>query len=309
MKRIVGIRFSKSGTVVEFDARDLVLEENDKVMVEWDDGLKMGTVLTVKEIDSSLPSLKTHPRVIRKATEADLDYETRKAPKEREVYQACVQKIRELALPMKMVDVEYLPNINKFICFFTAEGRVDFRNLVKSLASDFHARVEMKQIGARNRAKMTGGVGRCGRELCCCSFLHDFDPVTVRMAKDQGLSLDPTKISGVCGRLMCCLNYEHDTYCAYKKHLPKCGKKVSTEFGEGKLPSRTSCGKRSGSSWMQPVRKSRLLPVKSRRKGFLKSEGKNRRETLHAQPLFRYHPDLLCKRYPAYRSCLHHCRG
>ncbi len=235
MKRIAKIRFQKKGAILDYDARDLDLEIGDKVMVEWEDGLKMGTVTELKESDSSVPSLKSHQRVIRKTTEADLDYESRKGHKEKEVYKACFESIKELELPMKLVKVESIPNINKFICYFTAEGRIDFRNLVKNLASDFHARVEMKQIGSRNRAKMAGGIGRCGRELCCSSFLHDFEPITVRMAKDQGLSLDPTKISGVCGRLMCCLIYEHKTYCEYKKKLPKYGKKVATELLTGKV--------------------------------------------------------------------------
>lgn len=235
MKRIAKIRFQKKGAIFDYDARDIVLETADKVMVEWEDGLKMGTVTELQESDASVPSLKSHQRVIRKATEADLDYESRRGHKEKEVHKACLEKIKEIDIPMKLVKVESIPSINKFICYFTAEGRIDFRNLVKQLASDFHARVEMKQIGSRHRAKMVGGIGRCGRELCCSSFLHDFEPITVRMAKDQGLSLDPTKISGVCGRLMCCLIYEHVTYCEYKKRLPKFGKKVVTEFLTGKV--------------------------------------------------------------------------
>jgi len=235
MKLLAEIRFRRGGKILDFDTRNLDLHIGDKVMVEWEEGLKMGAILNLKEVDPSLPSPKSHQRVIRKATEADLDYESRKEHKENDVYQACLTKIKEMGLAMKLVEVESIPNINKFICYFTAGGRIDFRNLVKSLASDFHARVEMKQIGARNRSKMVGGVGRCGRELCCSSFLQDFEPITVRMAKDQGLSLDPTKISGVCGRLMCCLIYEHETYCRYKKNLPRCGKKVVTELGPGKI--------------------------------------------------------------------------
>lgn len=235
MKRLVEIRFRRSGKIFDYDARNLDLEIGEKVMVEWEDGLKMGIILKVKEPESSISSFKPHHRVIRKATEADLEYDSRKDHKEREVYQACLKKIMEMELPMKLVEVEHIPNVNKFICYFTSDGRVDFRNLVKTLASDFHARVEMKQIGSRNRSKMIGGIGHCGRELCCCSFLQDFEPITVRMAKDQGLALDPTKISGVCGRLMCCLIYEHKTYCEYRKILPKCGKKVVTEFGAGKV--------------------------------------------------------------------------
>ena len=235
MKHIAKIKFPKENTIADFDTRDLDVAVGDKVMVEWKEGLKMGIIIKLVDVNLSLSSLKHHPRVIRKVTEADLDYESRKEHKEKEAYQVCMEKIKKLGLSMILVKVEYIPNINKFICYFTAEGRIDFRNLVKMLASDFHARVEMKQIGARNRAKMVGGLGRCGRELCCASFLQEFDPITVRMAKDQGLSLDPTKISGVCGRLMCCLAYEHETYCECKKLLPKCGKKVVTKFATGKV--------------------------------------------------------------------------
>lgn len=235
IKRIAHIKFPKANLTGDYDARDLELTPGDKVMVEWEDGLKMGAIITLREVDLGPEPSKHYPRVIRKVTEADLDYESRKEPKQRDVYRACLEKIKEMGLPMHLVDVEYMPGTNKFVCSFIAEGRVDFRNLVKALASDFHARVEMKQIGARNRSKLIGGIGRCGRILCCSSFLQNFDPITVRMAKDQGLSLDPTKISGVCGRLMCCLSYEHETYCDYKKHLPKCGKKVATESGTGKV--------------------------------------------------------------------------
>jgi len=211
MKHIAKVKFQKENMISEYDTRDLDLEVGDQVMVEWEEGLKMGIIIKLKDCDAPLPSLKPLQRVIRKVTAADLDYESRKEHKEKEAHRACTAKIKEMGLPMNLVRVEHMPSINKYICYFSAEGRVDFRNLVKTLASDFHARVEMKQIGARNRAKMVGGLGRCGRELCCSLFLQDFDPITVRMAKDQGLSLDPTKISGVCGRLMCCLEYEHET--------------------------------------------------------------------------------------------------
>ena len=235
MKRIAKIKFHKENTLSDYDTRDLELTTGDKVMVEWEGGLKMGTIIKLTETDSSLSSLKHNQRVIRKVTGADIDYESRKEHKEQEVYQACAAKIKEMGLPMILVKVEHIPNINKFMCYFSAEGRVDFRNLVKTLASDFHARVEMKQIGARNRAKMVGGLGRCGRELCCSLFLQDFDPITVRMAKDQGLSLDPTKISGVCGRLMCCLAFEYEAYVETKKKMPKCGMIVNCDKGKGKV--------------------------------------------------------------------------
>ncbi len=258
MKLIAKIKFHSRGAILDYDTRNLDLEIGNTVMVEWEEGLKMGTVIDLKESDLSTPSLKSHQRVIRKATEADLDHESRKGHKEKKVYQACLEKIKEMGLPMKLVKVESIPNINKFICYFTAEGRIDFRNLVKNLASDFHARVEMKQIGSRNRAKMAGGIGRCGRELCCSSFLHDFEPITVRMAKDQGLSLDPTKISGVCGRLMCCLVYEHKTYCEYKKKLPKFGKKVATELLTGKVTKQDILRQKV---WIKPDNSSKEIEV------------------------------------------------
>ena len=275
MKRIAGIRFRKSGKIFDYNARDLDLEIGDNVMVEWEDGLKMGTVVKLKEFESSIPSLKSYQRVIRKPTEADLDYESRKSHKEKGIYQACLEKIKEMGLPMKLIEIENIPNINKFICYFTAEGRIDFRNLVKSLASDFHARVEMKQIGARNRAKMMGGIGHCGRELCCNSFLQDFEQITVKIAKDQGLALDPIKISGVCGRLMCCLTYEHKTYCEHRKNLPKCGKRVITEFGTGKVTKQDILRQRV---WVK-LDSSKEIEVSAKEikdKGFLKIGRKNK---------------------------------
>ena len=257
--------------ISEYDTRDLDLEVGDQVMVEWEEGLKMGIIIKLKNCDAPLSSLKLLQRVIRKVTAADLDYESRKGHKERDVYQACLAKIKEMGLAMNLVKVEHIPNINKFICYFTAEGRIDFRNLVKKLASDFHARVEMKQIGARNRAKMVGGIGRCGRELCCSSFRQDFDPITVRMAKDQGLSLDPTKISGVCGRLMCCLAYEHETYCACKKNLPKFGKKVVTELATGKVTKQDILKQKV---WIRPEDGGKEVEVSLKdikKEGFLKT--------------------------------------
>jgi cell fate regulator YaaT (PSP1 superfamily) len=271
MKHIAKVKFQKENMISEYDTRDLDLEVGDQVMVEWEEGLKMGIIIKLKNCDAPLPSLKPLQRVIRKVTAADLDYESRKGHKERDVYQACLAKIKEMGLAMNLVKVEHIPNINKFICYFTAEGRIDFRNLVKKLASDFHARVEMKQIGARNRAKMVGGIGRCGRELCCSSFRQDFDPITVRMAKDQGLSLDPTKISGVCGRLMCCLAYEHETYCACKKNLPKFGKKVVTELATGKVTKQDILKQKV---WIRPEDGGKEVEVSLndiKKEGFLKT--------------------------------------
>jgi cell fate regulator YaaT (PSP1 superfamily) len=233
MKHIAKVKFQKENMISEYDTRDLDLEVGDQVMVEWEEGLKMGIIIKLKNCDAPLPSLKPLQRVIRKVTAADLDYESRKGHKERDVYQACLAKIKEMGLAMNLVKVEHIPNINKFICYFTAEGRIDFRNLVKKLASDFHARVEMKQIGARNRAKMVGGIGRCGRELCCSTWLTDFRSVNTSSARYQQLSLNPQKLAGQCGKLKCCLNYELDSYIDALKGFPKTDTWLQTNKGVG----------------------------------------------------------------------------
>jgi cell fate regulator YaaT (PSP1 superfamily) len=213
MVEVVGVRFKQAGKVYYFSPGDFKLEKSDKVIVETTRGIEFGELVIpprqVNEQDLVLP-LK---QVIRKAGIEDEQILEQNKAKEKEAFQVCLKKITEHHLPMKLVDVEYTFDGNKIIFSFTADGRVDFRELVKDLASVFRTRIELRQIGVRDEAKMIGGVGSCGRVLCCASFLGDFEPVSIRMAKDQKLSLNPTKISGICGRLMCCLKYENDGYC------------------------------------------------------------------------------------------------
>ncbi|MDD2233313.1 MAG: stage 0 sporulation family protein [Desulfitobacteriaceae bacterium] len=213
MVEVVGVRFKQAGKVYYFSPGDFKLEKFDKVIVETTRGIEFGELVIparqVSEQDLVLP-LKL---VIRKAGIEDEQILEQNKAKEKEAFQVCLKKITEHHLPMKLVDVEYTFDGNKIIFSFTADGRVDFRELVKDLASVFRTRIELRQIGVRDEAKMIGGVGSCGRVLCCASFLGDFEPVSIRMAKDQKLSLNPTKISGICGRLMCCLKYENDGYC------------------------------------------------------------------------------------------------
>lgn len=233
--KVTAVKFRNQGKIYVFNASDLALRLNDWVIVETDRGLGMGWVVVEPwEPDpEKVPSeLK---KVVRQATREDLERAQTLRDREAEAQRACQDLIREYQLPMKLVAVESLFDGNKLIFLFTAENRVDFRKLVKELAHRFRCRVEMRQIGVRNEAKILGGVGSCGRELCCATFLNNFDPVSVRMAKDQNLSLNPLKISGLCGRLMCCLAYEHDTYLRLKERFPKCRKWVSTPYGVGRV--------------------------------------------------------------------------
>jgi cell fate regulator YaaT (PSP1 superfamily) len=220
---------------MECDAGELQLAAGDKVIVESESGTHLGTVVPRQQHQCSACGTHVAGTVQRKAEEIDLRQEDLNIRKEREYAQACEKKIAEHNLPMKLIDVEILPDGSKIIFLFTAENRVDFRSLVKELATDLRTRIEMRQIGARNEAQMIGGIGCCGRELCCTTFLQSFCPVTIKMTKEQGLALDPSKISGVCGRLMCCLSYEYETYAELKKNLPKVGKKISTPQGIGKI--------------------------------------------------------------------------
>lgn len=219
MIKVVGVRFKPAGKIYYFDPDELDIPANSDVIVETVRGLEYGKVVVsnkeVPEEEVVLPLKK----VIRLATENDLNQMESNEKKEQEAKEICLKKIIEHQLPMKLIDVEYTFDGSKVIFYFTAEGRVDFRELVKDLASVFRTRIELRQIGVRDEAKMLGGIGCCGRVLCCASFLGDFEPVSIRMAKDQNLSLNPTKISGICGRLMCCLKYESDTYECNKKCL------------------------------------------------------------------------------------------
>lgn len=240
MQEVVGVRFKRAGKIYHFGRGKLDLEMGDAVIVETARGLEFGTVVKgpfAFENESDLP-LKN---VLRKATEADrLKVEDNKR-REKEAHAICLQKIAAHHLPMRLVRVEYTFDINKIIFYFTAEGRIDFRELVKDLAAVFRTRIELRQIGVRDEAKMMGGIGCCGRPLCCASFLGDFAPVSIRMAKEQNLSLNPAKISGICGRLMCCLKYESCDYskkglCPQKQiFTPKQGERVHTAEGMGKV--------------------------------------------------------------------------
>lgn len=239
MQTVVGVRFKKAGKIYYFGPGQVQLQAGDFVIVETARGLEYGeVVIGPRDVDESeiVAPLKT---VIREATPQDHDKVRENQAKEKEAFTICEQKIRTHNLPMNLVDVEYTFDVNKIIFYFTAEGRIDFRELVKDLAAVFRTRIELRQIGVRDEAKMMGGIGCCGRPLCCATFLGDFEPVSIRMAKDQNLSLNPTKISGICGRLMCCLKYENDCYTpACKKVVPPTvGHSVVTVDGEGNVVS------------------------------------------------------------------------
>lgn len=233
MPRIVAIQFITAGKLYDFNAGDLDIAPGDKVIVETERGLGIGSVVSgpVERAETEIPC--TLATIRRKATQEDMLVQERNARKEKEAYDFCIKRIMERGMQMKLVRVEYLFDGSKAVFFFTADGRVDFRDLVKDLAHTFHTRIEMRQIGVRDESKMVGGIGICGRELCCCSFLREFQPVSVKMAKEQSLALNPTKISGQCGRLLCCLDYEYETYCCLRKSLPKCGKRVKTDTVSG----------------------------------------------------------------------------
>lgn len=211
----------------DFDAGTVELVQGDHVIVETERGLGIGQVIRVPVEKESAGSgnLLT---IKRKATDADMATLQVLLEKEKEAFNFCAKRIIERNMPMKLVRTEYQFDSSKAIFFFTADGRVDFRDLVKDLAHTFHTRIEMRQIGVRDESKMIGGIGICGRELCCCSFLRDFQPVSVKMAKEQNLALNPNKISGQCGRLLCCLDYEYETYCSLRKNFPKAGKRLRT---------------------------------------------------------------------------------
>lgn len=210
MANIVGVRFKRACKVYDFDANGIVLKPGDAVIVEVEKGLGMGTVATgVREEADQRPDRELK-KVVRKADAVDIERLGFNAEQEAEARSLCKDMIEKSGLPMRLVRVEYMFDSSKAVFYFTSDVRVDFRELVKGLASGLHTRIEMRQIGVRDQAKMLGALGPCGRELCCSSFLSDFEPVTIKMAKEQNLALNPGKISGMCGRLMCCLSYEHD---------------------------------------------------------------------------------------------------
>ena len=247
MQTIIGVRFKKAGKIFYFSPGHLEITQGDRVVVETSRGVECGTaVVGPREVEDS--EIKAPLKVVlRIATENDLQRIEENKKSEQEAFGICESKIAEHGLPMKLVEVEYTFDLSKIIFYFTADGRIDFRDLVKDLASVFRTRIELRQIGVRDEAKLMGGIGCCGRPLCCASFLGDFEPVSIRMAKEQNLSLNPTKISGICGRLMCCLKYENDCYeagicggaCRKTARIqePEQGSRVISAEGEGKVIS------------------------------------------------------------------------
>ena len=235
MIKVVGVRFKKAGKIYYFDPADMNIQKDTYVVVETARGIEFGEcVIGIKEISEKdiVAPLKS---VLRIATEEDINKHFKNKDKEKDAFDICLKKIQEHELTMKLIDVEYTFDNNKVIFYFTADGRVDFRELVKDLATIFKTRIELRQIGVRDEAKMLGGLGPCGRPMCCSTFLGDFASVSIKMAKEQNLSLNPTKISGICGRLMCCLNYEQSTYEDIRKRMPKVGSIVKTSEGTGEV--------------------------------------------------------------------------
>ncbi|QXE19390.1 stage 0 sporulation family protein [Clostridium sp. 001] len=235
MVTVIGVRFKKAGKIYYFSPGNLNIKRENSVIVETARGIEFGEcVIEPKDISESdiVSPLKS---VLRIATEEDIQKYNENKEKEKKAFNICIEKIQQHELNMKLIDVEYTFDNNKVIFYFIADGRVDFRELVKDLASIFRTRIELRQIGVRDEAKMIGGLGPCGRAMCCSTFLGDFVPVSIKMAKEQNLSLNPTKISGICGRLMCCLNYEQDTYEKIRQKLPKIGSVVSTPDGKGEV--------------------------------------------------------------------------
>lgn len=233
MVTVVGVRFKKAGKIYYFDPDGIDIKKDDMVIVETARGIEFGQVvvgpkeITEEEIVSPLKS------VLRVATEEDIQVNLENKRKAKDAFDICLEKIKEHQLEMKLIDVEYTFDNNKVIFYFTADGRVDFRELVKDLAAIFKTRIELRQIGVRDESKMIGGLGPCGKPMCCATFLGEFEPVSIKMAKEQNISLNPTKISGICGRLMCCLKFEHETYEETLKKLPKVGVMVETPMGQG----------------------------------------------------------------------------
>ena len=231
MTRVIGVRFRTAGKIYYFDPGKLDIKRNDHVIVETARGIEYGTVVgdpKEEEDDKVIQPLKA---VLRVATPKDDEQEQANKQREKEAFKICLEKIRKHDLQMKLIDAEYTFDNNKVLFYFTADGRIDFRELVKDLASVFKTRIELRQIGVRDETKILGGIGICGRPLCCHTHLSEFAPVSIKMAKEQNLSLNPTKISGVCGRLMCCLKNEEETYEELNRRLPNVGDFVTTEDG------------------------------------------------------------------------------
>ena len=235
MKNIVGVRFKKPGKIYFFDPKNLKIEKNAHVIVETANGDAFGEAVIVNRLIPENKIISPLKKVVRIATYKDEKHYEENKKKEAEAMKICLEKIEKHKLDMKLVDVEYQFDNTKILFYFTADGRIDFRELVKDLAAIFKVRIELRQIGVRDEIKRIGGNGVCGRELCCCSFLGNFDAVSIKMAKEQNISLNPSKISGNCGRLMCCLKYEQEAYEEKLARLPRIGAIVKTADGEGEV--------------------------------------------------------------------------
>lgn len=231
MKIIIGVSFRQAGKVYFFDPGDEQIERGEHVIVETAKGVEYGTVVVPNREMAEEKIVAPLKKIIRVATPKDEDIELKNREKEKDAYKICLEKIAKHRLEMKLIAAEYTFDNNKLLFYFTADGRIDFRELVKDLASVFRTRIELRQIGVRDETKICGGIGICGRTLCCHSYLSEFAPVSIKMAKEQNLSLDPTKISGVCGRLMCCLKNEEEAYEELNSRLPHIGSHVKTAEG------------------------------------------------------------------------------
>lgn len=237
MIEIIGVRFKKAGKLYYFDPDGMQMEEGSHAIVETVRGVEYGTVIKSNTLVDESEVIQPLKKVIRKATPEDDESEAQNRFREKDAFGICEEKIAKHGLDMKLIDVEITFDHNKLIFYFTSDERVDFRELVKELAGVFRTRIELRQIGVRDEAKMLNGIGICGRPLCCATFLGDFQPVSIKMAKEQSLSLNPTKISGICGRLMCCLKYEEDVYEELNKKMPSVGDIISTVDGTGEILS------------------------------------------------------------------------
>jgi len=235
MKKKVGVRFKPAGKIYDFDSGAFVLNRGDCVIVETEQGLGFGRVVVPPVPFDPQKSARQLKNVYRLATEKDFRQREKNRRTVDRAFSFCLQSIKNLKLKMNLFSVESTFDAGKLTFYFTSEGRVDFRKLVKILVENLGTKIEMRQVGIRNKAKMCGGLGRCGRQICCSAFIEKFEPVSIRMAKEQNLSLNPSKISGQCGRLMCCLTYENATYKELKKKFPRIGKKVKTNSAEGKV--------------------------------------------------------------------------
>ncbi|HYC24173.1 MAG TPA: regulatory iron-sulfur-containing complex subunit RicT [Candidatus Bathyarchaeia archaeon] len=234
-RRTVDVRFRAAGRLRAFDAGSMPLAAHDLVVVESERGLELGEVVAAPRARTPREEGSNLPRVIRRADRRDLARADHNHALERQARRLCLDRLRQLDLPMKLVRVDYRFDGGKALFYFTAESRVDFRELVRDLAQSLHTRIEMRQIGARDETRMIGGVGPCGRELCCSSWLNEFAAISVKMAKEQDLSLNPSKLAGMCGRLKCCLRYEYDTYLSLRRGLPRIGTRVQSVKGDGQI--------------------------------------------------------------------------